>query len=448
MAPCGNRRSLPIGLAVLGVILAAGAAAGDEAPPAAPPPLTLCDAVRTALLQNPDILAIRQERGIAAAGVLIARAYPFNPVWEGRFRYAWPVSEGATNAYPVESTVLLEMELRHQGKYRRSAARAVLSRTDWDIAAQELGLAIHVVRAFDTVVYRYKKVQLAQDAIDLNEATAKRLQPLVDAGKLKKADAIILRTEIDDARAQLGLTRTALAAASSDLHAALGVPGVSLVLQGDLNLPPLPDGSAGELAEAARERRPERHSREAAIAEADARLLLERANRFGNLTAGPTYEYDNSSIHNIGVQFALPLPVLNARRADILQRQAEKGRAEADLRAIDARIGLDVEAALLRLKHARAWAETYEDVVRDLEKNLNNFKDLFEAPEQGVTALGILDVQRKVLVARSGQLDAQFELRQAAADLAAALGDPSVVVGPCVPPPAPAAELASPRCAH
>src|ERR1700740_1750339 len=98
--------------------LFAACTAAEPAPPAflppPLPPLTLDAAVRMALERNPEIAAVRQAHGIAAAGVVVPRAYPFNPVWEGRARYAWPVSEGATNAYPVESTVLLELEVRGQ----------------------------------------------------------------------------------------------------------------------------------------------------------------------------------------------------------------------------------------------------------------------------------------------------------------------------------------------
>ena len=411
--------------------------AAAETPPVAetPPPLTLDAAIRTALRQNPGIAAVRQEHGVAAAAVVIARAYPFNPLWEGRVRAAWPEFEGTTNPVPIETTVTLEMELRGQGKFRRAAAANALSRTDWDIAAQELTLAVRVVRAFDAVVYRHQKAKLAADTIELDQKTTTEAEDLVTAGKLRPVDLIILRTEIDDARAQLGQANVALATASGELHDALGVVGGRLFLRGDLAAPPLPDCTPEALTEAARGGRPDRKSREAAVAEADARLRLERANRFGNLVAGPTYEYDNSSIHNLGVQFALPLPALNAHRGDILQREAEKARAELDLRQTDVQIGLEVEAALLRLEHARAWATTYEkEVLPHLETSLGEVRQLFEQGDPSVDALRILDVQRKVLLARNGLLDARFEVRQAVADLAAALGDPSVAVGPCPAP--------------
>ena len=323
-----------------------------------------------------------------------------------------------------------------QGKYRVAAATAALSRTDWDIANQETALAVRVIRAFDAVVYRYLKNQLLIDTVALNKKTADLAPDQVKAGKLHPVDVIILRTEIDDARAQLGQGRTALAQAWNELRSALGATGgLTFDLQGDLNPPPLPTEPAEVLARAGRERRADHHSREAAVAEADAKLALERANRFGNISIGPTYEYDNSAINNVGVVASAPLPVLNSHRGEIQQREAEKLRAILDLQALDTQIQLDVEAALARLKHARAWADSYErDVLPDLEKSLKEVQELFASGDASVDSLRILDVQRKLLLGRNGLLDAQFEVRQAVADLAAALGDPSIAVGPCSAP--------------
>ena len=162
-------------------------------------PLTLDAAVRMALLQNPEIIAARQDHGIAAAAVMVARAYPFNPVWESRARYAFGSEiAGIFNHEPVENTVLLEVEIRGQGKYRKAAATAALSRTDWDVANQETALAVRVVRAFDGVIYHYQKIQLLSDTLALDKGLANLAPDLVRAGKLHPVDVILLRSEIDD----------------------------------------------------------------------------------------------------------------------------------------------------------------------------------------------------------------------------------------------------------
>src|SRR5262249_39297562 len=116
----------------------AGIAVGSAAagPPAcfAPPPLpqvwSLDAAVGWALHYNPELAAVRQQHGIAAAGIVIARTYPFNPVYETRQRGAWgPPEAGVTAHYPQDHLVLLELEVCGQRGHRISQAQAALTRT-------------------------------------------------------------------------------------------------------------------------------------------------------------------------------------------------------------------------------------------------------------------------------------------------------------------------------
>jgi outer membrane protein TolC len=132
------------------------------------------------------------------------------------------------------------------------------------------------------------------------------------------------------------------------------------------------------------------------------------------------------------VQFALPLPVFNTHRGDIQQRQAERAQAALLLRQNEVFVRQDVRAALARLEQDRRWLATYHnDLVPSLEKSLKDIITLFEARAPGVDVLRVIDVQRKLLHARDLELDAAFEVRMALADLAAAVGDPSLAFGPC-----------------
>src|SRR5262249_49521398 len=175
-------------------------------------------AVRWALQNNPELMALRQQHGIAAAGVVIANTYPFNPVWEGKIRAATgPASAGVTNVVSNEHKFLMDVEIRRQGLYRRRAATAALSRADWDIVAQETALAVRTAKAFDAVFYRYQKSKLIQQTIDLNKKAADDVALLVEKSKLKTADEIFIRTEVEDARAQLSGGNLALARAWAEL---------------------------------------------------------------------------------------------------------------------------------------------------------------------------------------------------------------------------------------
>ena len=59
-------------------------------------------------------------------------------------------------------------ELRGQGTYRREAALAGLSRTDWEIAFHEATLAVLIARTFWTALYRREKLGLLEETVGLS----------------------------------------------------------------------------------------------------------------------------------------------------------------------------------------------------------------------------------------------------------------------------------------
>jgi len=396
-----------------------------------PEVLALHVAIGYALEHNPEIGAIRQQHGIAAAGIVIADTYPFNPVWEAKIRAAeGPESAGITNRVSNEHKVLIDVELFGQGKYRRDEAQATLARVNWEISFQEQALAVRVIRAFDGVLYREAKLKLIEETIQLNQQAAELVRKLVEQGaRLRPADAIIAGTEVDDARSLRGPGRTALATARHELMRALGVVEGTLRLQGTLESPSVvPDGPA--LIARAMETRSDLRARYAALAEADARLKLTQANRWGNPNVGPAYEYDPTRISLIGAQFSLPLPVCNSHKGEILQREAERARMALEVRQVEATIEQDVRAALDRLAESRAAADYLKTTLPRLQEALKALEKLFAEADPGVDLLRVIDMRRKLLRARDAYLDAQLEVRQAHTDLVAAVGDPALVACP------------------
>jgi cobalt-zinc-cadmium efflux system outer membrane protein len=402
------------------------------------PRLSLEEAVRLALEQNPDLAALRRQQGIAAAAVVIARAYPFNPIFQAKLQGAnGPPEANVTNHFVQEYKVGLEMEVRGQGGHRRQAALAGLSRVEWEVAFQEVKLAARVVRAFQEVLYRHEKVQLIEDRVRLNEEAEAQVSKLLKLGLVVgPADVLVVRSEVAAARAQRGPAQVAFALAWAELRRALGLVDEPYQVQGKLGRPsPLPDAPA--LLQTALERRPDLHARSAAVAEAEARLRLEVANRFGNPTIGPVYEIDPSTITFMGGWLSMPIPALNAHRGLIRQREAEQAKAVADLRATEVLIRQDVPAALARLASARASAEIFRtDLLPTLAKNLAAAENLLAEGAKGVDVLRVIDVRRNLLKARESYLDALWDVGQAEADLVVAVGDPAVVLGalPCGPP--------------
>ena len=398
----------------------------EEIPPAV---LNRAAAMAWALEHNPELAAIREQHGIAAAQIVIANTYPFNPVWEAKVRAAvGPESAGITNRVSNEHKLLFEVEIRGQGSHRRAAAAAALSRTDWEIAFQELNLAVRTARAFNSMLYRQEKLRLIEETVKLHEQAASQVVKLVEQSKLRPVDLIVIRTEVLDARAQTGPGRAALIAGGADLRRAMGITAGGFAVRGTLEMPAR-RWDLEALMQTGLGRRADLRAREAALGEAEARLRLEIANRYGNPNIGPAYEYDPSRINLIGAQLSVPLPVFNTRRGEILQRTAERDRAALEVQQIEVQIRQDVQAALRRLEEAQKVVELYRaELLPKLKKSLEGVEKLFLENEPGVDIVRVLDVRRKLLKARDGYLDALWEVSQARADLAAAVGDPVLVV--------------------
>jgi cobalt-zinc-cadmium efflux system outer membrane protein len=139
------------------------------------------------------------------------------------------------------------------------------------------------------------------------------------------------------------------------------------------------------------------------------------------------------------VFFTVPIPVFNTKRGEIMQREAEHQQAVLRVRQTDAVIRQDVQAAIVRLETTRASVETYSrQVLPHVEGLLREILNLFEKGAGGVDALKVIEIRRRLLTAREGYLAALWDLSQARADLAAAVGDPALALVPddTLPPPA------------
>lgn len=418
-----------------------------SAAPSAPVPTTLSlpAALRQALENNPSLAVQRRQRGIAAARVVIADTYPFNPVLETRVqRASGPESAGITNKYPVEALFLWEVEVRGQRRARREGAAAALTRTEWEVAAAEQAVAVQVIRAYATLQYRQEKLRLLDETLKLNQQLVDDVRRLVEAGRLKTADLILARSEVATTLNLVSAGRVEETVARQDLLRALGAVGGTVEPEGPLEPPPWVLDAAA-LDEMATTRRADLQARRLAMAEAAANVRLAGANRYGNPIVGAVYTYDPTKISMIGPQVNVPLPVANTSRGQVFQSEVEHALAADTVRQTEVNVRQDVAAALARLAATERQTDQFRTkILPELRQAVSDMEKLFQAGEPGVDVLKVIDVRRKLLQARDGYLDALSAVRQSRADLAAAVGEPAL--GLDLPEPAePPAKMGPPK---
>ncbi|HSQ55122.1 MAG TPA: TolC family protein [Gemmata sp.] len=400
-------------------------------------------AVQFAIQNNPMLAAFRQQRGFAQGAVVMARTYPYNPIAQLNFLGA--TGNGVTNSFVQAHKITLDVELFGQRRFRQEAAYAALTRTEWDIATQELLVAVATNRAYNSVLYRERKLHVLEDTIKLNELMVEQVKKLVDLGRLRPADLVVSLTELDAASAQLGQGKAALAVARADLRRQFGTFDDTFAVKGDLDIP-VSTTEFKLYAEAALEKRPDLQARKMAATEAQARLRLQEADRYGNPNFGPIYEINETRNNFYGLQIGGPLPAFNRKTGEIIQAQATLARALAEVKQFEIQSGQDVQAALARLAAARKWADSYTaEVLPNLKKATQDMTKLLEQNDPGVDVIKVIGVQRNYLRAFDAYLDALFEVSQARADLAAAVGDPAIALGLYAPREGPGDRLPSPK---
>lgn len=394
------------------------------------PSLTLDEAVRYALANNPQLAVVRQQAGIAAAGVVIAKTYPFNPILQtAAGGVSGPASAGITNRVFNKVQITLDVEIQGQRSFRKEAAFAALTRTDWEISNQEILFSIATIRAFDGVLYQQAKLALTEEFLKLNQTAAQQVKDLVDLRKLVPADLILARAEVNDIQSQIGLHRTSLVTFRKDLARSLGRTDLTIATTGTLDRPP-PTLEPDWLLASAMEHRPDLFARKMAVSEADAKIKLQIANRFGNPNIGPVYEYNETSVNFIGLQVGMPLPFFNRTQGEIQQRQAERMQAVQTVVQTETEIHQDVVAAVAKATEARAWLLKYKkEILPDLRKSLDDMDNLFKQGQPGVDILRLISIRQKLLHAQDGYLDALLAYTQALADLGLAVGDPALAMG-------------------
>jgi outer membrane protein TolC len=385
--------------------------------------LTLEQSVAWALQNNPDLAVARQQRGIAQAGVVIARTYPFNPVWGSAVMGDnGPAAAGITNHVFQQHTLTQDVELRKQGKIRREVAGAAFSRAEWEIALREQQLAVLTIRAFNGYVYQQEKLRVLDEAIRLQEETSKKVKQLVDQGiRLKAADFMLARSDELEARSQRGSRQSQAVIAWHDLRRAIGVQKEIVEVKGTLSNT-TPTGVVEHWTQVALQKRPDLQATQMAYVEAEQRERLEIANRFGNPQIGLKTEVNETNVAFVGATVQFALPFYNTKRGEILQRQAEKIKVLLERQRVEIQINQEVLAAVDHLKEAKKWVGSLEtEILPTLRKTMDDFDKLFAQGE--VDVLRLIDVRRRYLRSRDSHLDALWELNQARADLAAAVGD-------------------------
>ena len=410
-------------------------------------PMSLADALTTALAQNNAIL--KGQRDLEATHGLVVQTRAV----------AWPKIHGTGNYTYNEAVEVVPYTdpIRVSPPHNEWAAGVRLDqsiyeggriRSAWRSArlATEQALLKHQVVIADTLLdvrTGYYAVLLAEQHIVVQEASVKLLTQELEttlhrfeAGTVPRFDVLRAEVEVAKVKPKLIRARNAHRIAKNNLAVLLGynIPAnvwedIPLTLTGKLEAEPYQLGLPAAIVQALDRRaelgvlRKEERLRQEAIvtAKADTKPAI-------GLFAG--YGARNSSFHDdllrdvsgaiAGVQLNWSMYDGGQTKGRILQTRALHEKAGLELDDARRRIELQVRTAYSTFLEAREVLESQKKVQEQAEESLRLAGSRYEAGTG--TQLDVLDAQTSLTEARTTQIQALYEYSVARAKLERAIG--------------------------
>lgn len=387
--------------------------------------LSLPDARRLALRQNPGYRAARQTLGIARGDLRQARTYPFNPELE--LEAPGAASSRAFNAY--EARLTQSVEWAGQRGLRVQAARTGLGRVDAEVRDAARATLGEVSTAYLSAFASERRLAITRQVLAQSERLVAATRTQLQEGEISTLEANLAEIEFGRIRARVLAAERETSSARLSLRRTLGLhPEQPLRLTGEhVPAPDIPHPAEDSLVARALAHRPDLAARTAAVAELRTLSRLAAREALPNLSIGALVgrEAPDGSA-GVGLLLGVTLPIFDRRQGVRLQRAAQVEQAVLEARAVQLAVRAEVADALRAYQSASEEAAVLEAAVLEPARRSQALLEIaFEAGKLGLPELLLL--RNQLLDAELGYWETWLALQNARVALevatASLLGD-------------------------
>ena len=387
--------------------------------------VTLQEALRLALLQNPDLASADQDIRSAEARLLQAGLRP-NPSLIGDiqdFGGSRQYYQGANGAQiTVSIAQLVELGGKRAARLRAAHFGGELAR--WDYESRRLEILAQTAQAFISTVAAQERLPLIEADRKLAADSLPTIDQRIAAGATSpvektRAEVFVANfdVELQQAKRDLAQARARLAAQWGALEARFSSASGNL----DEHGPPLPLATLGARLDA----HPALARFSTELDQRRASLALAKTAAVPDVTLTPGYRHhDDPPSDNVAVFTAqIGLPLFDRNQGNIQAARAELAKVAPQRQAVAARLHTELNDAYSTLQAAREEIATLE--TRILPTARETFRLINESLEAGkFSYLEVLDARRTLTTGRQELLVAQAAQASAAARIEALTGGP------------------------
>jgi outer membrane protein, heavy metal efflux system len=346
-------------------IVAATAAGSD----AAAVPLTIDEAVKEALDHNLTIVAERFSIAVADAHILTAQLRP-NPVFTTSAMLPDSTTFG-NNISPREEVFRTDVVIEGGGKRERriEVAQAARSVAELQFLNTMRTIVLEVQQAFVDVVLARENLTLANQSLGAFKSLVTVNVERVRTGDLAQVELVRSRLAALQFQNDVRLSEAKLAVAHGKLNTLLGRDrGSPIDAAGELRRDAQPvDVEA--LRTRAIDRRPDLQALRSDQARSTADLRLQIAQGKVDYTISGEVHHQHqpgppdATGFQYGIYASVPLPIFNRNQGEVARARSENTQIEARIRALEADINQEVDAAY-------AGYQAAHDVVSAIETQM------------------------------------------------------------------------------
>ncbi len=368
-----------------------------------------------AVLTNPQLKAIRDQRALAGAQVIQAGLLP-NPVASfGQDKPAGGNTQGTVTAYTTQLGFDLTSLLTYS--LRKEAARAQAQAVDLDVAWQEWQVAQAARMAALHVLALGEELPLARQAEKDARQTMDAMDRAARTGAVSGAEEAGWRSAWLQAQDRLLLLEQEQARERQGLNQLIGMPPeAAFPLRAG---PALPEEQAiaeeGSLADGLGERRLDLLALKKGYESEDKQLRIAIRSQFPNIGIDLSHARDTSNIVTNGYGVALALPLFDRNQGRIAYEEATRRQLYDEYMARLFAARAEVAQILSDLKAVQARRRASQETLPSLKTSAEGVE---RALALGAADLPSLQQAREAYLA---QAMAEVRLRAEEADLGVAL---------------------------
>ena len=384
--------------------------------------MTLNEAIETALKSNPGIQSVRLEKDAAQGRLDQAGLWlRSNPVIEGSLSRKDTVPGGGEKVTNKGLSLSQEFEVAGQRGLRVDAAKNGMEKASQDIRDRHRILVAEVKDSFAKALATKRKVELADEAVRLQEQLVNSTAVKYQAGEISQLEQNLADVELGKARRDRLLAEKERREALLDLQMLLGMtPKSDFSVEGDMPMeaPVVPDKE--KLRTLTASQRPDVLSTAAEVQQARSAMKLAGREAIPSFTVTGFYNQDDK-LDEKGVMLSFPLPLFDRKQADRKEAAAKAGQALIKQASLERSIEREIEEAYANLVSASEELSLFKKDV--LGKALENLGLMNLAFKEG--KFGFFEVR----LAQKDTIDAQFAYLESQVRLQLALNALEKVTG-------------------